>query len=319
MSINGEILIYDREEAYIQKLAEVILLRKEITMGVCVCSSKEVLSRMLEIGNIQILLISEEVPYEERAQMFSGTRIVLTRNRCKDLGSEEKELKKYQAATILTDEIVNILRIDLVSECRRNSQKRIVGIYSPLHRIGKTSFTLKLGKLLSERENVLYINLELYAGIGGYFKEEETDFSNLLYYARQDKDDMGERIAAMVRQKGNLDYIPPVKVWTDLRFMTSDDWRQFFDKIQKQSIYDTFLLDIGDAVSDVFEMLSICDRIIVPCSEGNYADVKLAQFRYMLTALNCQVLEDKITYVDFSQSVRKAAESTVEILMEERR
>ena len=159
---------------------------------------------MLEIGNIQILLISEEVPYEERAQMFAGTRIVLTRNHCKDLGEEEKELRKYQAATILTDEIVNILRTDLVSEFRRKSRRRMIGIYSPLSRIGKTSFTLKLGKMLSEKENVLYMNFETYAGIGGYFQKEEKDFSNLLYYARQEKDDLGARIASMVRQKGSL-------------------------------------------------------------------------------------------------------------------
>ena len=60
-------------------------MKKEITMGVCVCSSRDVLLKMLEIGNIQILLISEEVPYEERAQLFTGTRVVLTRHRCNDL------------------------------------------------------------------------------------------------------------------------------------------------------------------------------------------------------------------------------------------
>lgn len=294
-------------------------MKKEITMGVCVCSSRDVLLKMLEIGNIQILLISEEVPYEERAQLFTGTRVVLTRHRCNDLGEEEKELKKYQAATILTDEIVNILKTDLVSDFRRKSRRRMIGIYSPLNRIGKTSFTLKLGKMLSDRENVLYMNFETYAGIGGYFPEEEKDLSNLLYYVRQEKEDIGARITSMVKQKGNLDYIPPVKVWTDLRFMSHDDWRQFFDRIQEQSAYDTFLLDIGDAASDVFELLSVCDRILIPCMEGTYSDVKISQFRYMLTALNCQPLEDKITYVDFSRSVRKAVETVFEELTAEER
>ena len=294
-------------------------MKKEITMGVCVCSSRDVLLKMLEIGNIQILLISEEVPYEERAQLFTGTRIVLTRHHCNDLGEEEKELKKYQAATILTDEIVNILRTDLVSDFRRKSRRRTIGIYSPLSRIGKTSFTMKLGKMLSDRENVLYMNFETYAGIGGYFPEEEKDLSNLLYYVRQEKEDIGARIAAMVRKKGNLDYIPPVKVWTDLRFMNHEDWRQFFERVQEQSIYDTFLLDIGDAASDVFELLSVCDKILIPYTEGTYSDVKINQFRYMLTALNCQLLEDRIIYVEFTPSVRKAVETTFEKLTAEER
>ena len=265
---------------------------------------------MLEIGNIQILLISDEVPYDERCQLFQGTRVVLTRNHCGDLGEEEKEMKKYQSATSLSNEIITILRADSVSDFRRKSRRRILGVYSPVHRIGKTTFTLRLGQLLAEQENVLYLNFETYAGIGAYFTEEEKDFSNLLYFARQEKDDISVRISSMIRQKGHLDYIPPMKVWTDLRFPTTKEWEIFFQKLQKESVYDTFLLDIGDAVSDVFELLSFCDKIIVPYKEDSYADAKIEQFKYMLNALNCQMLEDKIMYVNFEETVRIAAQNT---------
>ena len=61
-----------------KKLAEVLLLKKDVTAGVRICSSPELVEKMLEIGNIKVLLISEEIPYEMRKQLFPGKRIVLT-------------------------------------------------------------------------------------------------------------------------------------------------------------------------------------------------------------------------------------------------
>ena len=69
---------------------------------------------------------------------------------------------------------------------------------------------------------MLYLNLETYAGMGGYFRDQDApDLANVLYYAKQERDDIGIRIASMVKRMGDLDYIPPMKVWTDLRAVLS--------------------------------------------------------------------------------------------------
>ena len=65
-----------------------MLLKREVTAGVRICSSLEMMDKLLEIGQVQVLLISEEIPYEERKQAFAGKRIVLTRQHCTDLGEE---------------------------------------------------------------------------------------------------------------------------------------------------------------------------------------------------------------------------------------
>ena len=44
--INNELLICDSEEAYVKKLAEVLLLKKEVTAGVRICSSPELMQKM---------------------------------------------------------------------------------------------------------------------------------------------------------------------------------------------------------------------------------------------------------------------------------
>ena len=64
---------------------------------------------------------------------------------------------------------------------------RIIGFYSPVRRLGQTKMALRKGRELSRTENVLYLNMESYAGPGVYFPEErQRNMSELLYYAKQE-------------------------------------------------------------------------------------------------------------------------------------
>lgn len=314
--ISSELLICDSEEAYVKKLAEVLLLKKEVTAGVRICLSLELMEKMLEIGNIKVLLISEEIPYEKRKQIFAGKRIVLTKDQCADLGIEETELMKYQSVDKLTAVIRKVfLENSFQLSKRKGRQGRIVGVYSPVHRIGKTTFALKLGKELAEKENVLYLNLETYAGIGGYFRDMEVqDLSHLLYYAKQENDVIGVRITSLVRQMGNLDYIPPMKIGTDLKAVEMQEWKELFEKISEQNIYKTLIVDMGNSVQNVFEMMEMCDWIFIPYTEDVYAKAKMQQWGYMLNVLNMQDLERKSIYVNIGRSIRQAVADSVEDL-----
>ena len=200
--IDREILICDPEEEYVRRLAEALLLKKEVTAGVRICSSPEMVQELLKIGLIKVLLISEDVPYEKRKQIFTGKRIILTRQHCVDLGEEETELRKYQPVDGLMTGILKGLQEEkFPGSCADNGNGRILGVYSPVHRIGKTTFSLKLGKALAQSEDVLYLNLETYAGMGGYFRDQDApDLANVLYYAKQERDDIGIRIASMVNE-----------------------------------------------------------------------------------------------------------------------
>lgn len=299
-----------------KKLAEILLLKKEVTAGVRTCSSLDFVGKTLEIANVKVLLISDEVPYEERKRLFAGKRIVLTKDRCADLGTEETELMKYQSIDKLTEVIVQAFFENSFQLAKRGGHRgTLIGIYSPVHRIGKTTFALKLGKELSEEENVLYMNLETYAGIGGYFRGKEMqDLSHLLYYSRQENDAIGVRITSIVQQMGNLDYVPPMKMGTDLKTVSMQEWKALFEKLSEQSVYESIIIDIGDSVQNIFEMLEMCDWILIPFADDVYAKAKMQQWKYTLNMLKMQELELKSIYVNMKKSVRQAVADVVEEL-----
>lgn len=316
--IDREILICDPEEEYVRRLAEALLLKKEVTAGVRICSSPEMVQELLKIGLIKVLLISEDVPYEKRKQIFTGKRIILTRQHCVDLGEEETELRKYQPVDGLMTGILKGLQEEkFPGSCADNGNGRILGVYSPVHRIGKTTFSLKLGKALAQSEDVLYLNLETYAGMGGYFRDQDApDLANVLYYAKQERDDIGIRIASMVKRMGELDYIPPMKVWTDLRAVHTEEWKTLFERLISQSVYSVIILDIGNGMEDVFQLLRLCDQILMPCAEDVYAMAKIAQYQHMLKVLRYQELESRTMYINMGKNMRQTVKETVELLKE---
>lgn len=155
----------------------------------------------------------------------------------------------------------------------------LIGIYSPVHRIGKTKFALNLGKQMAESMHVLYLNLEGYSGGSCYFKwEEGKDLGDLLYSLRQEGIEYGICISSMAGQNGKMDYILPMKHEQDLRAVRKDDWMMLFDMIEKECIYDAVLLDLGDCVDGLYDILRRCSRVYTPYITETAAMAKLSQY-----------------------------------------
>ena len=155
----------------------------------------------------------------------------------------------------------------------------LIGIYSPVHRIGKTKFALRLGQKMASQVPVLYLNMEGYSGGSYYFQDgAEKDLGDLFYFLKQDKEDCGLKLTAMALQKGGMDYILPMKNEVDFRAVKEKEWISLLDIIKEKCIYDTIILDIGDSISGLYEILRQCVRIYMPYIEEDAALAKLDQY-----------------------------------------
>ena len=284
--IDREILICDPEEEYVRRLAEALLLKKEVTAGVRICSSPEMVQELLKIGLIKVLLISEDVPYEKRKQIFTGKRIILTRQHCVDLGEEETELRKYQPVDGLMTRILKGLQEEkFPGSCADNGNGRILGVYSPVHRIGKTTFSLKLGKALAQSEDVLYLNLEDYAGFEELMgKQFSGDISDLMYFSGSGKGNLISKLGGLVQTINNLDYIPPAFSPFDLRSIKCSEWLGLIEDLCAYSSYEVILLDLGEQVDNLPEILKRCGKIYMPVREDSMAVTKILQYEKVMAA-----------------------------------
>lgn len=183
---------------------------------------------------------------------------------------------------------------------------QLIGVYSPVHRIGKTKYALELGRELSKEGPVLYLNLEEYSGTSYYFPEEtEHNLTDLLYYLRQDKANIGLRISAMAGRSGALDYISPMPVIQDLRAVEEAEWLRLFEALFDQSIYKSVILDLGDGVNGLYRILRECRTVYTLYTDE---PVSLAKLKQYFENLRRTGYEDVLEHTIQKRVGRKAGE-----------
>lgn len=159
----------------------------------------------------------------------------------------------------------------------------LIGIYSPVHRIGKTKFAVRIGEKAAEQVPALYLNLEGYSGRDYYFPEGPSrDLGDLLYCVKQELRDHGLRISTMAGQSRGLDYIMPMGNEPDLRAVKKEEWLGLVDLILEKCIYEAVILDLGDCVDGLYEILRRCDRIYTPYITDGVSMAKLEQYEQNL-------------------------------------
>lgn len=291
------LVICDSEFRYANSLGENIAKREELDVKVYTCSSLEKVSELLQQKMIHIFIVDEAYSHEERNEIEANQTFVLSKSQVEDLGEDECAVYKYQNA----DEIIRIIFEVYVEKMKedvmrhvRKEQTKLVAVYSPIHRIGKTRFAMALGKECAKKEKVLYLNLEEYAGFAESH-EEGLNLGDLLYYIKQGNGNLGVRLHSAVKKIDELDYVLPISISTDLKEVSSKEWQSLLEQIMQNSVYELVVLDVGESVQGLFEILEMCDRIYMPVLDDDISRRKLQQYERNLEQLKLEKIS-RITY-----------------------
>lgn len=280
------LVICDSDIGYASKLAAFLCGKRELAFQVEIYESP---ARMLEAKGdkrVYCMLISDEYPYEERKEIAAERTIVLASGAWEKEGAEEEAVLKYQPAGEIYKQILDICakkgEEEFFRPCKKGKGK-MIGFYSPVHRAGQTTLALCKGKELGKEENALYLNLEIYAGFGGHFRQDKSrNLSTLLYYARQETGNIGLVLTTVVKKAGDLDYVPPVVCPEDLRGVKTEEWLWIFQEILRTSIYDVLILDLSECIQGLYEILRECDAVYCLGADDRYAAAKIKQFKAAL-------------------------------------
>ncbi len=279
-------VICDQEADYARNLMQMIGGRKELGFQMHMFQKLEPLKKFAEQKPIQILLIGEEYSQEERLEIPAAERFVLVKAEGRYLADEEKELYKYQSVDQILTKVLE-LSVDkerAVAKTLRKTRGSLIGVYSPIHRIGKTKYALELGKELAEKGPVLYLNLEEYAGFEELMQKKFLHtLSDLLYFVKQGSTGIAVKMNGMAESMGNVDFIPPVQSPEDIRGTSWQDWEHLLQEIILHSSYEMIVLDIGNGIEEVFQMLDMCTTVYTPIKTDKMSRSKLAQFEELLS------------------------------------
>ena len=284
------LVICDREEGYASAFAQFIMQKNELAFQVQTCSDLSHVLSIQEKEEIDYLFISSGYSPDNREMVKAGKVFVLTEDKESVLLQGETAVYKYQSGDELLAELIRKCSDgedaeNIFLKKVKKKQAKVIGIYSPVHRVGKTSYAIKLGKKLSGEANVLYLNLETYGGIGGHFAEGNQTLSDVLYYARQEKGNLGLMLTTIVGHKGKLDYVAPIQVSEDLKSVSGEEWVGLIERIMEESIYEILILDMDEGLREIYPIFRVCSEIHVLTLSDEISEAKLRQFEEELVLL----------------------------------
>lgn len=121
------------------------------------------------------------------------------------------------------------------------------------------------GQILGREKPVLYLNMEEYSGFEELFeKEYPYTLSDLLYFVRQEQAGITVKMNSMIQSMGSVDFIPPVQSPEDIRGTRWQDWERLLQEIILHSSYEAVVLDVGDGIEEVFQILDLCTKVYMP-------------------------------------------------------
>lgn len=247
---------------------------------------------------LEILLISTRAMCNEIKELQIKRIIILSEGEALQNLEEYPFVYKYQSSDSLISEVMEHYAVcapqmQLMPSAIKKT--RIYGIYSPIRRSRKTSFALTLGEVLSETKQVLYLNLEEFSGFEDLFGiNYRTDVSDLIYFARQKEGNLIYKLNAVIQTFHGLQYIPPALSPFDLRDVSGAEWISFLNEIISYCEYDVILLDLGEQIDDIYQLLNICDRIYMPVLDDVFSQAKINQFEKLAEMLDCKEILDKV-------------------------
>lgn len=291
--------VCDTEIEYAYHFMEYLMKKKNIPFEIQAFTSPEVFADFARSHPVEILLISDKAITEEIRQLPIRQIILLSEGVHDPSLDQFPAVYKYQSSDNVIREVMACYGVENEVVVGQNQvtkkEMRIIGIYSPVGRTQKTSFALALGQILGRDRAVLYLNLESYSGFEQLLETHfDRGLSDILYYARQQNSGIVYKIAGMVQTIQNLDFLPPALFPMDIQTTKYEEWLWLFRQLEQNSSYEVLILDLGDAVCDLYQLLDYCTEIYVPIRQDVISMAKIAQFEQTLQLWDSASVMEKI-------------------------
>ncbi len=287
--------VFDSDEEYVTKLMSYMSDSRSVPLEIQGFTDKKRLKDYMRGNEVDILLIPEEELDEDIEAYETGEMMVLSEGDSYEDSKGHKSICKYQSSENIMREVMCYYAekpsVELGILNAANTE--MIGIYSPIRRSFRTSFAFALGEVLSEREKVLYINLEEYSGFNQLMQKNfMMDISDLIFYIGQKKRNFPCKLASMVEKAGLMDFIPPVISPLDILSVDRETWNIFFNELCNCD-YSKIVVDISDSVSAFLDILSYCKKIYMPVREDTVSKAKLEQYEAMLRIMEREDIIDR--------------------------
>lgn len=289
--------VYDADPFYAERLSDYVNRKEKGVFEAQAFTSRKCLEEFAKENEVDVLLTGAPEDTEAIGSLKNTQKIHLTEERETGNSAENREIYKYQSGDDIIREVMAVYcelpDAKLVFPGLGNWKKRIIGVYSPVGRCGKTSLALSIGQVLAREEKVLFITLDLFTGFSRLIDEQwKRDLSDLLYYYKQGRFHI-LRLNSVVYYLGDMAWLPPIRYPDDYSQVSSEEMADFLTKIMEESDYTTIVLDMGTFDRRVLPVLNICQAVYMPVKEDIFSQAKIKEFEEYVDECGGQKVKER--------------------------
>ena len=296
-SMKKMMAVYDADTRYAERLSDYVNRKERGVFTAQAFTSKEKLAEYAAKHEIDVLLSGERTDSGDISEIPSGQKIYMSEETERQMESG-KEIYKFQSGDDIIREVMAVY--SEIPGIRPNTagsvdqSRRIIGVYSPVGRCGKTCLALAIGQILAKEEKVLFVTLDTFTGFTGLLNERwKRDLSDLIYYYKQERFHI-VRLNSLVYYLGDMAWIPPIRIPQDYAQLTAQEMADLMERILREGNYTTLGLDIGDYGRDALPLMEKCQVVYAPIREDPFSAEKMREFEEYLETTGNNAVAEKI-------------------------
>lgn len=292
------LVIFDEEKQYANLLMDFFSSKRDVPFQTVTFTDKSKLFQFLYSQKVDMLLISASAMDEEIEECDVKEIILLSDGRVPTEFSSYPSIYKFKSAENIFREVLEKLievETDKDTMVVSKGKAKVIGVYSPVGRSGKTTFAIALAQILSEGHKTLFISFEEFAVFQNEIETSSPgNLADLMYYFKQNPDTVSIKLQAIVQKVNSMDFVSPIYYARDLRETTTEEWKELLDYLSAVTSYEYIVLDIGDMIGDLLSMLDYCDQIFMPTVEDKLSEMKINKIETVILQSDKEKLLDKI-------------------------
>lgn len=282
--------IFDTEKKYVKRLAAFFESRSRMPFHIMAFDDRNKLMNYLVHDKASVLLVDKEQWIDDMEELADQI-IFLTGDKAEERLEKDFDgylypaVCKYQSGEAIAKKVLGICAVvetpilHIQSATERAQRAEIIGVYTPVKRSLQTSFSMVYSHLRAKSKKTLYLNFETFSGFGAWFRREyQTDLMDLMYFLDGSREKFLLKLAGMTESFGGFDYIPPALGYEDFMLVQAEQWVKLVQTIAEKSGYEVIVLDLGDQMQGLFQVLSLCDKIFLLTKPDGIALAKLETF-----------------------------------------
>lgn len=292
------------DEQYAYRLMNYMKGKQGVPYEIMVFTDKDSLDNFLKCNEAEVLITNNEEVIKGVQKGKIHYILKLSEEELAGNAGESTEyhpIFKYQSTEIIIREMLNYCAGEVylaVNNLAKRMKGKIIGIYSPVGRCYKTTFSLAIANVLGKTGNVLYINLEEYTGLSdSLFQGNQTGLSEVMYMYRRNAAGLRRKLRDYICPMGKFDCILPVECPDDVADILVEEWITFFQYLLDVSEYEYLVVDVGTIVKKPWHFFELMSVIFMPEAEDFVSRSKIGEFYEHMSTMGRGILLENVVKV----------------------